>query len=130
MSKWLKIFEIVPKSAGCSTLSNALTMAFIILSKEKRSLDPSRLVIVKFLISIISDIVLFFMVTIIRSFQFRETFSKIFAQMFPVLGNRTRLQRYNFSLTLFSNNPFFWIIFLYKFACCLKTMLYLRSRIH
>ena len=48
----LRIFDTVPKSAGSLALSNAFTIAFIILSNEKRSFEPSRFVIVKFLISI------------------------------------------------------------------------------
>ena len=46
------IFDKVPKSVGSLTLSNALRIAFIILSRENRSFDPSRFVIVKFFISI------------------------------------------------------------------------------
>ena len=47
-----KIFDTIPRSVGSLTLSNAFKIAFIILSRENFSFEPSRLVIVKFLISI------------------------------------------------------------------------------
>ena len=52
MSRWLSMRETQPRSAGSFTELNALMMAFMILSKLKRSLLPSRFVMVKFLISI------------------------------------------------------------------------------
>ena len=51
------ILDIKPRSAFTSTDSNALTMAFMILSNENLSFEPSLLVIVKLLISIVINIV-------------------------------------------------------------------------
>ena len=46
------IFEILARSTGSLTELNAFMIAFIILSKENESFEPSRLVIVKLLIFI------------------------------------------------------------------------------
>ena len=52
MSRWLNMREMQPKSAGSFTELNALMIAFMILSRLKRSVLPSLFVMVKFLISI------------------------------------------------------------------------------
>ena len=53
--------EIQPKSAGSFTELNALMIAFMILSRLKRSVLPSLFVMVKFLISIAFKIYLLVM---------------------------------------------------------------------
>jgi hypothetical protein len=72
-------------------------MAFMILSKENWACDPSRFVMVKFLISIVLFVNVY--ATLAHgSCPFWETFSPQADEKLSVLEKRNRLQRYKNSL--------------------------------
>ena len=58
---------------GSSRALNALMMAFMILSSEKRSVFPSRLVMVKLVVSIVLLIILFTYIFLSKKLCVKET---------------------------------------------------------
>ena len=74
------IFDTLPKSTASPTELKALRMAFMILSKENLSLDPSRLVMVKFFISIL-----------MIGYIFWETYSVFRIKKFSILDKLSSL---------------------------------------